>query len=114
MEYNDISILRLEEDEKVETFDCGDDDLNDFKAMDKLLKKSIFQNIIEEIFAPLKIKSIVLQYGIKGDLLLFLGAEQEKMSEQKPTVPEKSSHIPLYFQTLSLQLKMKGLNSNRK
>lgn len=30
MEYNDISILRLEEDEKVETFDCGDDDLNDF------------------------------------------------------------------------------------
>ena len=30
MEYNDISILRLEEDEKVETFDCGDEDLNDF------------------------------------------------------------------------------------
>ena len=30
MEYNDISILRLEEDEKVESFDCGDDDLNDF------------------------------------------------------------------------------------
>lgn len=30
MDYSDIHILRLEEDEKVESFDCGDEDLNDF------------------------------------------------------------------------------------
>ena len=71
----------------------------DFKAMDKLLKKSIFQNIIEEIFAPLKIKSIVLQYGIKGDLLLFLGAEQEKMLEQK-AISEKLMLLRDFFEKL--------------
>lgn len=27
MDYSDIHILRLEEDEKVEAFDCGDEDL---------------------------------------------------------------------------------------
>lgn len=30
MDHSDIHILRLEEDEKVEAFDCGDEDLNDF------------------------------------------------------------------------------------
>lgn len=30
MDFSDIHILRLEEDERVETFDCGDEDLNDF------------------------------------------------------------------------------------
>ena len=30
MNYSDINIFRLEEDEKVEAFDCGDEDLNDF------------------------------------------------------------------------------------
>ena len=30
------------------------------------------------------------------------------ISAQKPTVPEKSSHIPLYFQTDSLHFSMKG------
>ena len=30
MDYSDINILRLEEDEKIEIFNCGDEDLNDF------------------------------------------------------------------------------------
>ena len=30
------------------------------------------------------------------------------MSAQKPTVPEKSSHMPLYCQTLSLHFSIKG------
>ena len=30
MNYSDINIIRLEEDEKIQIFDCGDEDLNDF------------------------------------------------------------------------------------
>lgn len=55
----------------------------DFETMDKMLKKSIFQNITEEIFAPLKLKSVVLQYGTKGDLLIFLGSGQVNLPEQR-------------------------------
>lgn len=56
MDYSNIHILRLEEDEKVEAFDCGDEDLNDFVINEAqpyrkaLIAQAILRKIAKECY----------------------------------------------------------------